>query len=104
MRLPLLAAIAVCVALPVKADSIARNGSDWVRLTAKPCASAEVLEHMKKAGENPLDFRAGLARISGAEYEVCWRPVYEHEVVFLRYADGDAGLVPFGDLKPVQGI
>lgn len=104
MRLPLLAAIAVCVALPVQADSIARNGADWVRLTAKPCSSAEVLAHIGTSGEDPKDFRAALARINGTEYEACWRPVYDKEVVFLRYSDGDAGLVPFGDLKPVQGI
>jgi hypothetical protein len=92
----LAASVAVCVAMPVWADSIARNGDDWIRLTAQPCTHAEVAKHISEAGES--------ARVGGQEYAACWRPVYEREVVYLRYSDGDAGLLPFADLKPTESI
>jgi hypothetical protein len=100
----LAASVAVCVAMPVWADSIARSGDNWVRLTAQPCAHAEVTKHLASAGESPKDYRAASARIGGQEYAACWRPVYEREVVYLRYSDGDAGLLPFADLKPTESI
>jgi hypothetical protein len=103
-RLFLAASVAVCVAMPVWADSIARNGDDWIRITAQPCTHAEVAKHLSDAGESAADYRAASARIGGQEYAACWRPVYEREVVYLRYSDGDAGLLPFADLKPTESI
>jgi hypothetical protein len=103
-RFLLAASVAACVAMPVWADSIARNGDDWIRLTAQPCAHAEVTKHLASAGESPKDYRAASARVGGQEYAACWKPMYAQEVVFLRYSDGDAGLIQFNEFKPADSI
>lgn len=105
MRLPILAAIAaVCVALPAssKADSEARSGSSWVRITAQPCKDEKVTQHIPEAERK--DWRAAKAEINGVAYSACWKPLYQQSMVLMKYEDGDDGLVPFGDLKPVQSI
>lgn len=104
MRKIILAAALTLAAGYAISDSMARNGDDWVRITARPCTNLEVLGHIGKAGDNPLDYRAGVARVGGKEYAACWKPLYAQEMVYLRYADGDQGAVPFGELKPVQSI
>jgi hypothetical protein len=90
--------------MPVRADSIARNGDDWIRLTAQPCAHAEVVTHLSSAGEDPKDYRAASARVGGQEYAACWKPLFAQERVFLRYSDGDAGLIQFNEFKPADSI
>jgi hypothetical protein len=56
-----LALILLLAAAPVLADSEARQGNDWVRITAKPCTDEKVLAHIAAAGDNPLDYRAARA-------------------------------------------
>lgn len=87
----------LCLALPVFADSIARQGSDWVRLTLKPCEDAQVVAVMQAQGLKPEDFRAGLGHFGGQDFAACWRPAGGGAA--LVYGDGDQGYVPVGDLK-----
>jgi hypothetical protein len=92
------------LASPAFADSEARIGADWVRISATPCKNEEVLKHLKDAGESPLDYRAATASWQGQDYQACWKPLMQQQMVYVRYTDGDQGLVPFRDLKPVKDI
>lgn len=87
--------------LGARADAVARTGSDWVRVTANACADEKVLAHIREARQSPEDFRAAVAYFGGQHFSACWRPMFEHQRALIWYEDGDQGLVPFGDLKPV---
>lgn len=97
-----LAPILLLAVAPAFADSEARVGADWVRIAATPCTDEKVLAHITAAGDNPLDYRAARAEFQGAPYIGCWRPLMDKGVVYIRYDDGDQGVVPFGDLKPLK--
>lgn len=99
MRMLLIAAL--LAAGPALADSEARQGADWVRITARPCTDLKVLEQIGLAQDNPLDYRAASAEFNGEKFAACWKPLFERELIYLRYGDGDQGLIPFTDLKPV---
>jgi hypothetical protein len=79
------------------ADAIARQGNDWVRLTARPCADPKVLAHIPDP-KRQLDFRAATAHFQGQTYSGCWTPIPGGAGVI--YEDGDQGLIPLEDLKP----
>lgn len=100
LRLAAFLLIALAAA-PAHADAMARQGEDWVRITALPCSDAGVLAQIQAAGDDPADYRAANARFAGQAYAACWRPMWARRTAFLRYADGDAGLVPFAELKPI---
>lgn len=100
----LLALFLVMISAPALGDSEARQGADWVRITALPCSDATVLEHLTAASENPLDYRAARAEFQGAPYMACWKPLFDARTIFLQYSDGDQGLVPFTDLKPMRDV
>jgi hypothetical protein len=86
----------------VRADSIAHQGSDWVRITALACTDAAVLAKIAEAGDDPLDYRAAVAEFRGQSFAACWKPLVQRESVYLRYGDGDQGLIPFDALKPLK--
>jgi hypothetical protein len=92
---------ALAVASPAGADAIARQGADWVRMTALPCKQESVIAQIELQGEDPKDFRAASAELNGHLFSACARPLWERGVILIRYEDGDAGLVPFGEFKPV---
>lgn len=100
MRHAIIALILLVACGGAWADSEARQGSDWVRITANPCTDAKVLAHIPEAQR--ADYRAASAQMAGVPYAACWRPNFQTKMVELRYDDGDQGLVPFGDLKPVK--
>lgn len=93
--------LACCAA---RADSEARHGADFVRLTALPCSDSAMVGFITAAGESPDDYRAASAQFAGVPYVACWRPVFKRREVYLRYSDGDAGMVPFDDLKPIREV
>lgn len=95
----LIAAFILLLAPLALADSVARNGSDWVRLTLKPCEDTAIAAVMAKQGLNPLDFRAGTANFNGKDYALCWMPV--NGGAGLVFDDGDAGFVGSDQLKAV---
>jgi hypothetical protein len=80
------------------ADAEARQGSDFVRITARPCSDPNVLRHIPDSGRQ-LDFRAATGTFSGQTYSACWTPL--RGGIGLVYEDGDQGVVPQADLKPV---
>lgn len=98
----LLALFLLLVAAPAFADSEFREGSDWVRITPKPCTNDKVLAFLEQAGENALDYHAASAEVAGAPFAGCWKPAYDKRVIMLRYDDNDQGMIPFGDMKPVK--
>lgn len=81
------------------ADAEARQGNDFVRITARPCKDEKVLAAIAMHGRNPLDFRSARARFAGVEYVACWAMM--GNAAYLIYEDGDQGVVPQADLKPV---
>src|SRR4051812_2942960 len=80
--LPLLAALA----MPAQADSEARMGADFVRITALPCKSEAVVAAIQKLGLDPLDFRAARAEFGGKPYAACWRQ--QGGIAHVVYEDG----------------
>lgn len=88
--------------LPAAADSEARSGADWVRLTANPCADEAVIAVLKQHDADPLDFRAAQAEIGGTAFTACWRPMFDTREVLVVFGDGDIARVPFGALKPLR--
>jgi hypothetical protein len=98
MRTILVAIVLLLCAPLARADAIARQGSNWVRLTALLCKSEPVQERIKALGRDPLDFRAASARFEGKDYAGCWIP--RGGAAHVIYEDGDQGLIPLEDLKP----
>lgn len=91
-------ALILFMASPAYADAIAKQGNDWVKLTARPCADPKVLRHIPDPGRK-LDYRAAVASFGGQPYAACWTPI--RGGVGVIYEDGDQGAIPAGDLKPV---
>lgn len=89
---------ALIAAGPAFADSIVKQGDDWIRITGRPCSDPNVLRHIPDSGHQ-LDFRAARARLGGAEYSACWLPIPGG--VGIVYEDGDMGTIPESMLKPV---
>jgi hypothetical protein len=92
------------VASSALADAEVRHGTSYVRITAQACKDPKVIERITAAGDNPLDYRAARAEIDGVAYSACWKPLYQREMIYLRYEDDDQGLLPFGELKPVRAV
>jgi len=86
---------------PALADSEARQGADWIRITARPCADPKVLARLAAAGENPLDYRMARADLGGVGYAACWRPLFQSGEALVIYEDGDTSQIHRSMLKPV---
>lgn len=95
------AVILIALALPpyARADSIAKNGADWVRLTARPCENAEVIAAIQAKGLEPGAFWAASAHVDGKDFAACW--LVAPGGAGLIFDDGDVGYVPQGDLKAI---
>lgn len=104
MRLLVFFLSLLLLAVTARADSIARQGADRVRVSAKPCTDEKVIGHLAAAGEDPQDYRAAVAESQGESFVGCWKPAFDQRVILLRYSDGDQGFVPFYELKPVQEL
>lgn len=77
------------------------TSADWIRITARPCADPKVLAHIAAAGEDPLDYRMARADLAGVGYAACWKPKFRTREAFIRFEDGDEGLIPVEALKPI---
>lgn len=89
------------VTLPLSAlaaDQVAHQGEDWVRITDKPCVNEQVVARLP----TPEDYLAAHAFFEGKHFEACWRPMGQAALVI--YEDGDQGLVPAGEFKPVMDL
>ena len=104
MRAIVFAVAVLAAAGPAFADAEARVGADFVRITARPCDDPKVLDLVKEAGENPLDYRHAVAEVDGVPYAACWRPLMQRRQNLLRYPDGDSGLIDWSDFKPVKEV
>jgi hypothetical protein len=100
MRLVLAAAL--LAAGSAFAASEAHMGSDWVRVTALPCKDEAVIAFLQKTGQDPADYRAGTADVGRHLYAVCWRPLFEQRMALVIYPDGNQGLIPFSEFRPVK--
>jgi hypothetical protein len=88
------------VSFTVHADEIARQGDDWVRFTEKPCTNETILSNPLLGAPNK--WRAASAFFMGQHYEACWQEMgWSRHVV---YEDGDQGLIPEDDVKPLREI
>jgi hypothetical protein len=83
-------------------EMVARNGSDEVRVSDKPCANGAVVEHIRLAGGNVDTFREAAVRFGGKSYAACYRVA--GGFVHLVYEDGDQGIVPTGEFKEPNSI
>lgn len=79
------------------AYSEARQGDDWVRIFDSPCVSAETLARIPEQSRNTFSKAQG--SFSGQKYFGCWRKMGDS--VYIMWEDGDQGIVPQEDLKPV---
>ena len=95
MKFALVCAAAL-VATPAFADElVASNGSDFVRLTDKPCASDPVLKRLTPRFRDVM--REATATVSGQQYRACW--IKNGDAAHLLYEDGDQGIIPLSDFK-----
>jgi hypothetical protein len=104
MRALVIAAAVLAAAGPAHADAEARNGADFVMITARPCDEPMVLEAIKKDGDDPLHYRKAVAEIDGVAYSACWRPLMQRRQNLLRYPDGDSGVIDWSDFKPIKEV
>jgi hypothetical protein len=86
--------------LPVRADYIANNGRDSVRITDAPCP-AEVLKLLPEGARGY--YRAAFAQVDGTSYAACWTLATQQRV-HLKYPDGDEGLIPVSEFKDSPGV
>jgi hypothetical protein len=101
MRLALLAAIAACFALPAQSSTmLARQGSDWVRVTDKPCTDQRVLSHLAPGAESR--FMAASSIIGGAPFAACW--TLSGNMALIIFDDGDKGMIPLSAFKEDLGV
>lgn len=92
MRTVLLALVAG-LALPAQSAVIARQGSDWVQLSDKPCTLQVPQAEQRRMAE---------AFVGGAKYPACWLPM--QGAVHLVYEDGDQGAIPMEHFRDEPGI
>jgi hypothetical protein len=101
MKLASLILCALLIPSLARADRELRNGPDVIRLTQNDCPT-EILAAL------PADipprvrdsFRAASATVDGATFRACWI-LLGNGAVFLRYEDGDSGMVPWQDFRIV---
>lgn len=86
-------------ATPAAADLVTRHGADTLRLTEEPCP---VTMSKYVPAEIIGRFLAAVAIMDGKTYMGCWT-IRGDGQVFLRYEDGDSGLVPLTSFKDEPG-
>jgi hypothetical protein len=85
---------------PARADLIARNGANGLRLMPRPCDSAAVLADVGPTLAAKM--RAAHARVDGQEFEGCW---IEYEgSMFVIYEDADRSTIPVAAFKNEPGV
>lgn len=84
------------------ADLIARQGNDWVRAYDEPCNHVETMIHIDRLGLPRDEFRKARAEFRGQAFYACWRQ--QGNLLHFVYEDGDQGIVPADEMKPVQDI
>lgn len=95
-----LALVLALIWLPAMADLVASKGSDAVRLTDVACPPTMAVHLPPEIFDR---FRAAVAIVDGKTYLGCWALRGDGRV-FLRYEDGDAGVIPLRDFKNEPGI
>lgn len=96
-----LALILLLAAAPALAETrIARQGADEVRVYDSPCMHAETLIRIPQ--ERRGDFRKAQGTFGGQPFFGCWSP--NGDSVYVLWEDGDQGIVPLADLKPIVEI
>lgn len=99
MKFHVIALAALClVPLSARADKIAHQGDDWVQITDKPCTLTLPQVDPSTLG----DWHAAHAKFQGQDFKACWYKVPDG--VALAYEDGDVGIVPDDELKPVMDL
>ncbi len=93
----LLIAAAIAAGSAMADDMVARTGSDYVRITSSPCSTPEVLALLPQSLKE--QFHDAITQVAGQTFRGCWARLPDGSV-FLRYEDGDAGLVPYRDFRP----
>jgi hypothetical protein len=78
-------------------DLVARNGSDYVRLSSKPCSTPAVLALLP--AELHDQFQEAVSQVEGKTFRGCWMMLPDGRV-FLKYEDNDIGVLRYGLFKP----
>ena len=91
---------ALMAAGPAAADLVTKQGANTLRLTEHPCP---VTMAKYLPAEIIGRFLAAVAIVDGKTYMGCWT-IRGDGQVFLRYEDGDGGLVPLTSFKDEPGI
>ena len=97
MKRVLMLAAVLAAGLAVADDRVARTGADFVRIRTLPCSSPEVLALL--SAELHDRFQEAVTSVEGKTFRGCWTLLPDGRV-FLRYEDGDAGMVPLREFKP----
>lgn len=108
VRFGILLALAILVMLVVPSgakaqDLIARKGADSVTISERPCAVASVLIQIDRILPDEREkFQRADGTFGGKKYFACWRT--SPGGVHLIYEDGDQGVVPLTEFKPVLSM
>lgn len=100
MKRIIITSILALSTLPAVADLVAKMGADSLRLMGTPCP-ATMSKHLP--AEIIDRFGAAVAIVDGKTYAGCWA-IRGDGQVFLRYEDGDSGLMPLALFKDVPGV
>jgi hypothetical protein len=85
------------------ADSEARFGTNWIRVTALPCTDPVVLVVLAAIDEDVADWRQASSFIDGAPYGACWQPDFNARVAVVLFSDRTYTTFALAHLKPVKG-
>ena len=84
----------------VAGDMIARQGADEVRLFDSPCVSVETMVRIDPQERD--QYRKAQGLFQGQRFFGCWRK--NGSIAQILWEDGDQGIVPFVELKPLLEI
>ena len=108
VRLFLALALALFGLSALATEVVATSGAKTVTLSDKPCTDDIVILFMTDPrtaamiGEHAADLlHAAIYRDASSETAGCWMRL-DAQQVFLRYSDGDAGVIPMTAFKPVE--
>lgn len=90
-------ALLVVAAPALGAQRVYTQGSDEVRVFDTPCVSVETLNRIPPNEREGWNKAAG--RVSGQRFFGCWRAL--GDAIYILWEDGDQGVVPLEDLKPI---
>jgi hypothetical protein len=101
MRIAIFLILLLLAPLALAGERVVRQGADEVRVFDSPCVSAETIGRIPEKDREGWNKVQG--RFNGQRYFGCWRPLGD-SAIHILWDDGDQGVIPLIELKPVLDI